>query len=125
MCLGIQIATCNKLDDVLDSICMSHTGPYRKTCRVGAYSGKCPASSFSIPLPSWDSGVAFAPHAKLHSAEHLKGARVSLRRPLQSRAVIMPPHAKLNLTAVLGKGGKSGRRLQDDYTLGQVLGESG
>ena len=37
----------------------------------------------------------------------------------------MPPHGKLNLTAVLGKGPKSGRRLQDDYTLGQVLGESG
>eukprot|EP00891_Asterochloris_glomerata_P002436 jgi/Astpho2/2436/fgenesh1_pm.00044_%23_18_t len=35
----------------------------------------------------------------------------------------MPPHAKLNLTAVLGKGPKSGRRLQDDYTLGQVLGK--
>ena len=66
-----------------------------------------------------------ARHAKLHSAEHLKGAGASFRGPIRFRAAIMPPHGKLNLTAVLGKGPKSGRRLQDDYTLGQVLGETG
>ena len=66
-----------------------------------------------------------ARHAKLHSAEHLKGARVSFRGGLQFRTAIMPSHGKLNLTAVLGKGPKSGKRLQDEYTLGQVLGESG